>query len=66
MIISLVWLREQIINGGGPDWLALDPDDLVVNVSIVFKMYSLLKYPNNYDEMSNCFQDFLWLTSWAR
>ena len=35
MIISLVWLREQIINGGGPDWLALDPDDLVVNVSIV-------------------------------
>jgi len=32
VIISLVWLREQIINGGGPDWLALDPDDLVVNV----------------------------------
>ena len=23
--ISLVWLREQILHGGGPDWLDQDP-----------------------------------------
>ena len=27
--ISLVWLREQILHGGGPDWL--DFDNLAAN-----------------------------------
>jgi E3 ubiquitin-protein ligase MARCH6 len=24
--LGLVWLREQILHGGGPDWLEQDPD----------------------------------------
>ena len=27
VILSLVWLRDQIVNGGGPDWLENVQDD---------------------------------------
>ena len=26
--IGLVWLREQILHGGGPEWLDMDPGGL--------------------------------------
>lgn len=29
--ISLVWLREQILNGNGPDWIDLEPDQEAAN-----------------------------------
>ena len=32
--ISLVWLREQILHGGGPDWLEHDQQNQNNQVSI--------------------------------
>ena len=32
LILSLVWLREQIINGGGPEWLENIAEELQAEV----------------------------------
>jgi len=43
--ISLVWLREQILHGGGPDWL--DQEPALANhrqVSPVFQILSIYLY----------------------
>ena len=40
--ISLVWLREQILHGGGPDWLEQDVQGGQARVSITVLVYLLL------------------------
>lgn len=40
--ISLVWLREQILHGGGPDWL--DHDNPLAFLRPVSTTHALLHY----------------------
>ena len=40
--IGLVWLREQILHGGGPDWLEQDVQNEVLPP--IFKTLGQLKY----------------------
>ena len=42
VILSLVWLRDQIINGGGPEWLENVQDDQPVDVS--FKRNNIIPH----------------------
>ena len=41
--ISLVWLREQILHGGGPDWLEQDVQGGQARVSIACFMFIIIK-----------------------
>jgi len=40
--ISLVWLREQILHGGGPDWL--DQEPMLANHRQVCLAFCILVY----------------------
>ena len=35
VILSLVWLRDQIVNGGGPEWLENVQDEQLPDVSYI-------------------------------
>ena len=45
--ISLVWLREQILHGGGPEWLELvvPPAQQVFKTPKLFKVHSISIFP---------------------